>query len=336
MKRMPRLVVAALILAGSVFATQPTGSRAADPVTAWIELGSTRPEVGCFVPVAIEVRSNGAAFQQNEVSIGFFINDELHSIDTDITNSEGVGVLAFDTSEAWVGASGWLDISVSGRYLTGVSIAFTSSGGCEQGGKSLTIEGEAPNLSVDTFSSSSAGGFVTYKQQRSLSCEYAAIQIATTAWGDAISEYSLDAVVGYSDNPHWGFRGDISGRWGNTHDYGVYPSALSAALPQFGYVGDVFYGQGSSRQLTAWLDDGVPVLVWIATVGGDEAFYDYAEDGSRYKLVPKMHVVVAYDYDEEGIWVSDPGRASLNFYTWSQFKYMWNVLDGMSLAVYPA
>ncbi|MBA2597025.1 MAG: hypothetical protein H0V00_10425, partial [Chloroflexia bacterium] len=62
-----------------------------------------------------------------------------------------------------------------------------------------------------------------YTQQRNLSCEYASLVIAMGAYDAWISEWTFDELVPASENPHWGYRGDINGWWGNTDDYGVYP-----------------------------------------------------------------------------------------------------------------
>ncbi len=174
----------------------------------------------------------------------------------------------------------------------------------------------------------------TYVQQRNLSCEYAALTIATAAFGTWIPEWEFGARVPASANPHWGFRGDIDGRWGNTTDYGVYAEALVAPLAEFGFWGGVFYGQGDAGQLTAHLDDGVPVLVFLG-LWGDQGFYEHAEDGTPYKLTPGYHVVVAHGYDAGGVYVSDPATGDYNFYAWGDFMWMWDALDGMALAVAP-
>ena len=183
-----------------------------------------------------------------------------------------------------------------------------------------------------------AGSFIdvpAYRQQRNLSCEYAALSIATGALGYWVSEYEFDERVGWSANPHWGFRGDINGWWGNTTDYGVYPEALVAPLADFGFSGEVIYGQGDASALKAHLDSGLPTLVWLG-LWGDLGFYEYAEDGTPYKLSPGYHVVVAYGYDDSGVYVSDPAKGDYGFYDWDTFMRAWNVLDGMSLAVAPA
>ena len=174
----------------------------------------------------------------------------------------------------------------------------------------------------------------TYVQQRNLSCEYAALTIATAAFGAWVSEYEFDARVGWSANPHWGFRGDINGWWGNTTDYGVYPEALVAPLAEFGFRGDVFYSGGDSSTLRAYLDEGIPVLLWLG-LWGDLSFYDYTEDGTPFKLTPGYHVVVAYGYDDGGVYFSDPAKGDYGFYDWDTFAWMSTPLDGMSLAVAP-
>lgn len=175
----------------------------------------------------------------------------------------------------------------------------------------------------------------TYVQQRNLSCEYAALTIATAAFGGWVSEYEFDERVGRSDNPHWGFRGDINGWWGNTTDYGVYPEALVGPLSELGYAGEVIYGQGDASSLRTHLDAGLPVIVWLG-YWGDQSFYQYANDGTPYKLTPGYHVVVAYGYDESGVSVSDPARGEYTSYDWDTFMWMWSVLDGMALGVSPA
>jgi len=194
--------------------------------------------------------------------------------------------------------------------------------------------GGAPRMAAATDGSGSLW-VPTYVQQRNLSCEYAAMTIATAAFGGWVSEYEFDERVGWSANPHWGFRGDISGWWGNTTDYGVYPEALVGPLAELGYVGEVIYGQGDAWPLKSHLDEGQPVVLWLG-LWGDLSFYEYTEDGTSFKLTPGYHVVVAYDYDENGVYFSDPAKGGYNFYDWGTFMTYWNVLDGMAMAVAPA
>ncbi|MFN8660372.1 MAG: C39 family peptidase [Thermomicrobiales bacterium] len=174
----------------------------------------------------------------------------------------------------------------------------------------------------------------TYAQERNLSCEYAAAVIAMGAYGVWVNEFDLDSMVGWSENPHWGYRGDITGWWGNTDDYGVYASALAPAIRNYGFWADEFYAQGDASALTSRLDAGSPVIVWLG-LWGDTSFYQWTSDGTPYKLASGMHVVVAYGYDSGGVMVSDPAHGTKHYYDWGTFMTYWNVLDGMGLAVGP-
>jgi uncharacterized protein YvpB len=173
-----------------------------------------------------------------------------------------------------------------------------------------------------------------YVQQRNLSCEYASLVISMATYGTWVDEWVFDEMVPLSDNPHWGFRGDINGAWGNTTDYGVYPEALVEPLAQLGFRGVAFYGQGDDTALRTYLNNGVPVVVWLG-IWGDQSHYEFASDGTPYKLNAGNHVVVAYGYDESGVYAIDPANGSTVSWTWGDFMWMWNVLDGMSLATWP-
>jgi hypothetical protein len=76
----------------------------------------------------------------------------------------------------------------------------------------------------------------------------------------------------------------------------------------------------------------MPILTWLGYFG-DTAWQQ--EDEGSYLLAPGMHVVVVYGYDEGGVYVSNPGRGSYDYYGWGDFLSMWQVLDGMALGVAP-
>jgi len=149
------------------------------------------------------------------------------------------------------------------------------------------------------------------------------------------SVLSFDDLVGWSENPHWGFRGDIYGTWGGADDYGVYAGPLADALPAFGFWGEEFYANGDASALTRRIDAGTPVLVWLGLLG-DTGYFEYADDGTRYLIAPGQHTLVIYGYDEDGVYASDPALGAKRFYDWGWFMSMWNVFDGMGLAVGPS
>jgi LysM repeat protein len=198
----------------------------------------------------------------------------------------------------------------------------------------FTLSVAAPAASDERLASVFVENIPAYKQARSLSCEYASVFIATWAFGTPISEEEYIAVTPITENPHFGYRGNIDGEWGRTDDYGIYAEALVPMLESHGFVGEVSYGADPAI-LRAHLDLGHPVITWIAT-RPDTGFYEIDQFGNSFKLVPWEHVVVVYGYNEVGVFISDPGTAALTSMDWGSFVDAWLVLDGMALAVYPA
>ena len=331
----PVLAGAITVLTTALSPIAASGMRAQDAnadVTAWIEISSTRPAVGCNVVFGIEIRDQGNAVTDTRVAAALFSGSDPIDIDRDVTDSDGVVHLTVNTSD---GSGDWDDINVNGSFLTGFSNGNVPVGGASAEASSDSSSSGAASYSSSDETPTSWIDVPFYKQQRNLSCEYAAIQIATSYWGNPVSEYSLDDIVGWSDNPHWGYRGDITGWWGNTTDYGVYAEPLASAISQFGFYGDVFYAQGDASELTSRIDSGVPTLVFLA-FWGDQSIYETADDGTTYKVVAGEHVLVAYGYNNDGVFMSDPATAGVKFMDWGSFMAAWNVMDGMGLGVSPA
>lgn len=172
----------------------------------------------------------------------------------------------------------------------------------------------------------------THIQSRNLSCEYAASYIATSFYGRGVPESTFIGSVPAAKNPHYGYRGNIDGYWGNTTDYGVYPEALAPVLAENGYYASIFYSFGETEEILWHLDEGRPVLVWLG-LWGDTA--ETMTDDGTYTVAAGAHVVVAYGYDASGIYVSDPADGIQKFYAWDDFRAKWGVLDGMAMAVSP-
>lgn len=336
-----RAVMAVIAIAMLAPAFAPATSAAS--VTAWVETGSKSPGVGCAVDVSVEVRTSGGPVTDATVAVALVEDgtSNVISIDRGVTNRSGIAWLVMDTSAGWNGLKGWMEVSVNGSYVGGQTIRVTD-GGCSGNGTLVEMNGTVTTTlnggssSTGTSSASSDSGKVvipnvfTYQQQRGLSCEYAALSIATGALGSWTSEYDFESVVPLNDNPHWGYRGNIHGSWGNTVDYGVYAAPLVPALEHFGFTGTAFYGE--SGDLKAAIDRGAPTVVWLG-MNGDLSHNEYTADGTRYQLTQYMHVMVAYGYDDGGVYLSDPGTGKYLYYDWGTFNWMWQVMDGMALSV---
>lgn len=311
-------------------------------VDVWMETGAIHPAVGCVVDTTVEVRSGGAALSGAEVVLMLSDDNDgtIYSTSSAITDGSGIAYLTFDTSSASHGAKTWLEVSVNGSYIGGQTV-WVDGNSCSGTGTLLDLSGNAAivtpqsNTAPAAEPSSGSGeviipGVVAYQQQRPLSCEFAAVSIATGALGSWVSEYDIEAVTPLHPNPHWGYRGNINGVWGNTTDYGVYADALVPGLNQFGFNGNSFYGDSSD--LMAAIDAGMPTIVWLG-MWGDLSHYEWTEDGTRYQLTQAMHVMVAYGYDDGGVYLSDPGTGQYRYYDWGTFNWMWAVMDGMALSI---
>jgi len=338
MRRVPLVAVVAALLTLVLPTTGHRQAAAEGSVQTWVTVSSIAPAAGCTIDVAVELRSGGSPAAWSAVQAALSYGGDLVSADDEVADESGIANLTLDAS---AGVGDRIDIMVGNTFLTGFPVNAGAGSSCGDSPQLYTAAGDVPTGTVDANSGDgvsttdgSASWIPTYVQQRNLSCEYAALTIATAAWGATVSEYSFDNLVGWSNNPHWGYRGDITGWWGNTDDYGVYAEALAAALPSVGFRGDAFYGAGSTVPLTNYLDAGVPTLVWLS-FWGDQSHYESTADGTSFKLVAGEHVVVAYDYDDGGVWVSDPAHGSVYQIDWSTFRWMWDVLDGMALAVLP-
>jgi Peptidase_C39 like family len=330
-----RVLAAAFVVLGWVGFSGDNKAAAAD-VHAWATIRSTRPGVGCTVNVSVEVRAGGEPAAGVPVAVAFFDGaSDLLASDEGATGDDGIAWLAFDTGGASAGTDGWLDVDVGDSYLGGTSILPQADGGCD--GEVGTIDGGAAAAIPDTAATNGgddSGGFPTHYQEHTLSCEYAAIYIATASFGNPVYEDQSIADVPPADDPHFGFRGDIDGPFGSSDDYGVYAEALVPVLEAYGFVGEVWYDPGADA-LMAQLDAGHPTLIWIAT-RGDTSYYDEDANGNVFKLVPWEHVLVAYAYDDGGVYVSDPGTGGLDHLSWGWTIDARSVLDGMALSVYPA
>jgi uncharacterized protein YvpB len=177
-------------------------------------------------------------------------------------------------------------------------------------------------------------GMPSVTQWYNLSCEYASAAAVTLFWGNVVSQRVFVREVPSSLNPHIGFRGNINGPFGGLRDYGVYAEPLATVLENHGYNAVVFYGDVG--RLKSNIAAGNPAVVWL-TVGRDEERPSYYRelDGQRYKLVPGEHAVVAYGYDNAGIYLMDVADGGFYHTDWSSFLRRWYYFDGMTLIIWP-
>lgn len=175
-------------------------------------------------------------------------------------------------------------------------------------------------------------GMPAVGQWWNLSCEYAATSAATAFYGHAITQQTFADDIGFDANPNLGFRGRLTGPWGGTTDYGVYPAPILKVLMARGFAHSYTF-RANTELLRAALSKDQPVVVWIVGTFGSAPRYEEARDGERYLLVPYEHAVTAYGYTASGIMLMDPAIGGYRTVSWETFMPAWMQLDGMALVV---
>ncbi len=179
-------------------------------------------------------------------------------------------------------------------------------------------------------------GVPAFQQSLPLSCESAALSMVTAYYGRQVSEWVFIENMPYHPNPHRGFRGDMNGVFGGTDDYGVYAEPLVPLLERYGFQAQVVYAQDDAAVLRSEIDRGRPVVVWMTNMASVQPRLTGEYEGETFSLVPQEHVVVVYGYDQDWVYVADPGDGRYRAFAWDDFMRSWGYFDGMALLVSPA
>jgi uncharacterized protein YvpB len=179
------------------------------------------------------------------------------------------------------------------------------------------------------------GGVPWVRQWYSLTCEYAAAAAVTWYYGNLVSQRVFIDEMPYSYDPHVGFRGRINGPVGGTTDYGVYAEPLVPVLQRHGFNAQALYTD------VGWLKAQIvadrPVVVWMTyQAWWSNPTYIWADDCTRFSLVPWEHCVVVTAYDDWGVTIMDPYTGTFDRYNWGDFTRAWGYFDNMALLITPA
>lgn len=173
-----------------------------------------------------------------------------------------------------------------------------------------------------------------FAQEHYLSCEYAATRSAVARWGIQLTEADFINNIPTNDNPHLGFRGYIDGSWGGIYDYGIYAEPIARFLATRGLNTKLIWdGVDSIKEELSY---GRPVVVWVAGGMGYSAPVEASAAGQNFLLMPLEHAVTIYGYDDQGVYVADPGFGTYDYYNWADFQRSWSYLGNMAMSVWPA
>lgn len=172
-----------------------------------------------------------------------------------------------------------------------------------------------------------------FAQQHYLSCEYSATRAAVARWGIQLSEADFINNIPTNDNPHLGFRGNIDGSWGGIYDYGIYAEPIARFLATKGLNTKLIWNGVDS--IKEELSYGRPVVVWVVGGMGYSSTVEASAAGQNFLLMPLEHAVTLYGYDDQGVYVADPGFGTYDYYAWADFQRSWNYLGNMAMSVWP-
>jgi hypothetical protein len=102
------------------------------------------------------------------------------------------------------------------------------------------------------------------KQQYALSCEARSAADWAAFFGFAVDEDEFLHRLPASDNPDFGFVGDVNGQWGQTPPsaYGVHAGPVAFLLRRYGMNAHAYKGL-TWDHLRAQVAAGRPVIVWV-------------------------------------------------------------------------
>ncbi|MFA5030312.1 MAG: Ig-like domain-containing protein [Patescibacteria group bacterium] len=172
-------------------------------------------------------------------------------------------------------------------------------------------------------------------QDYALSCEVAALKMALTYKGVAVTEDQLMGIVGYDPTPHngnvWGnpynaFVGSITGRQSTT-GYGVYWEPILKAART--YRDADYFVNGNIQRLTAEINNGNPVVVWGNAGSGKRVDWQ-TPDGQSIYAINGEHARVVKGYigspdNPTKIIVNDPLYGEIT-YSKASFEGNWGML----------
>ena len=171
-----------------------------------------------------------------------------------------------------------------------------------------------------------------HEQAYPLSCEAVAAVDWAAFFGLDIYEYDFQMALPLSDNPDYGFCGDVFyDKWGQIppYAYGVHAGPVADLLVKYGLPAKMITGW-TLEQVKQKLAEDKPIMVWV--IGNMEysvpVLYTDTE-GRKVRVAAYEHSVILTGYDENTIRYMNNGRF---FDVPSEvFLTSWGVLNNMGI-----
>jgi uncharacterized protein YvpB len=170
-----------------------------------------------------------------------------------------------------------------------------------------------------------------HRQIYHLGCEAGASVDWANFFGINIYEYTFQTSLPLSDNPNYGFVGDINSVWGQIppYAYGVYAGPVADLLHAYGLPAKAINGY-TLNEVKQKLAEGKPIIAWV--IGNMEWSkpVNYSDSLGRTAVVaPYEHVVILTGYNQGTIRYMTNGRF-IDTPT-EVFLTSWGVLGNMAV-----
>lgn len=171
-----------------------------------------------------------------------------------------------------------------------------------------------------------------HEQTYELGCEASAAVDWAGFFGVSIYEYTFQTALPLSDNPDFGFVGEVTtDAWGQIppYAYGVHAGPVADLLQNYNLPAKAVVGY-SIDQVKQKLSENKPIIVWV--IGNMEYSnpVSYKDSQGRISIVaPYEHVVILAGYNESHLRYMNNGR----FYEIPTeiFENSWSVLGNMAV-----
>ena len=183
----------------------------------------------------------------------------------------------------------------------------------------------APLLPPEHYIRSISG----HHQYFPLGCEAATAKDWANYFGKDFNEFEFQYKLPLSDNPDFGFVGDVNAPWGQVppYGYGVYAGPVADLLNAYDIPARAYKGY-TLDQLLAKISADKPVIAWVIgnVVGGVPSEYT-DQQGRKVTVAAYEHVVILTGYNEKNLRYMTNGRF---FETPKEvFLNSWGVLGNM-------
>jgi uncharacterized protein YvpB len=185
-----------------------------------------------------------------------------------------------------------------------------------------------PEPPPETFYIESITG---HRQVYSLGCEAGASVDWARFFGTSFYEFDFQNSLPLSDNPDYGFVGDVNSEWGQIppYAYGVHAGPVADLLQKYGLPAKAVTNF-TIDEVKRELSEGDPIIVWVIGNMVWSQPVQYTDKENRTTIVaPYEHVVILTGYNKDSIRYMTNGR----FYDTPTdvFLTSWGVLGNMAV-----